>query len=44
MGYTMNKHKTRNEIKERVLMKKLVAAFLVSGLVMTGVGVNHAGD
>ena len=23
-------------------MKKLVAAFLVSGLVMTGVGVNHA--
>ena len=24
-------------------MKKLVAAFIVSGLVMTGVGVNHAG-
>lgn len=23
-------------------MKKLVAAFIVSGLVMTGVGVNHA--
>ena len=41
MGYTMNKHKTRNEIKESAY-EKLVAAFLVSGLVMTGVGVNHA--
>ena len=38
----MNKHKTRNEIKESAY-EKLVAAFLVSGL-MTGVGVNHAGD
>ena len=43
MGYTMNKHKTRNEIKESAY-EKLVAAFIVSGLVMTGVGVNHAGS